>query len=146
MRTANGASRLNADFKNGTIWIYPGIADIAYTCPLAPSAPHIPHPSLVTRYTFRPGPKHNQHVFCNTCGIQVFETRGTETEIKAKGANDGQEGYRDTQKGCSLGVNIATFNRAGEWLADGRGEGMGWELDREAEGLEPLYRLEFEGL
>lgn len=43
-------------------------------------------------------------------------------------------------------MNIATFNTAGEWLADGRGAGMGWELDREAEGQEPLYELKLEGL
>ena len=148
--------------QNGTIWMYPGVGDIYFLPPTpstdSPSAsapspasssssscssstPHIPHPSLITRYTFTPGPNANQHVFCTTCGVQVIEISGSADVLAAGCADD--KGYRDSADNihCQLGVNIACLNRAGEWLSDGKGEGLGLEVDREFDEREPLYRL-----
>lgn len=136
--------------------MYPGAGDI-YFLPPTPSTdslsvsaplpssssytPHIPHLSLIDRYTFTTGPNANQHVFCTTCGVQVIETSGSADVLAAGCADD--RGYRDSADNihCQLGVNIACLNKAGEWLSDGKGEGLGLEVDREFDEREPLYRL-----
>jgi hypothetical protein len=116
------------------MWIYPGRHDIFFEPSESPTTFWNPPANLVTRYAFGEGV--NEHVFCNTCGVQVFEARERSPAPDFMGWED------DKDQSVTLGVNLATFNGMQELLADGRGEKLGnlvWNSEARSKGGE--YKL-----
>jgi hypothetical protein len=114
--------------------------DLAFTRP-SPSPPLLykPDHNLVTFYRF--AASRVNHVFCNTCGCQVYET-------VEGGDNDetfeGKRGERTDEMWTK--VNVAAFNEIGERLGDGMGKkwggkGKGVEVQWGMVDMEPRYRV-----
>ena len=119
--------------RESVIWVYPGRHDIFFHP--SQTHPYQPDPNLVERYTFNAGK--NAHVFCKTCGCQVFEAR------EAKEGEVGFEGWEEQNgSGRSFGVNVAMLNGMEEFLADGVGEKLsGLTRNRDKRWEEPIYEV-----
>lgn len=114
--------------------MYPGRHDIFFHTSSSPSTPYQPLPSLVTRYKFNEA--ENDHVICNTCGCQIFESREAKEGDEFEGWEEENGDKRD------FGLNVALMNWVEEWIADGKGEVLkGLKRNERQRWKEPVYEL-----